>query len=96
MADFDLDAFFEEEDKKKDEFNLDTFLAENSPTETQQPVIEPEEQPVIEPEQGYTPFGVIEQDVEWTDLHKKDDWIRSSQHFFEMTYGYVPRKVTRS
>jgi hypothetical protein len=82
--DFDLDAFFEEEDKKKDGFNLDTFLEENSPTETQQPV--------IEPEQGYTPFGVIEQDVEWTDLHKKDDWIKSSQHFFEMTYGYVPQK----
>lgn len=50
------------------------------------------EQPVIEPEQGYTPFGVIEQDVEWTDLHQKDDWIKSSQHFFEMTYGYVPQK----
>lgn len=82
--DFDLDAFFEEEDKKKGEFNLDTFLEENSPTETQQPV--------IEPEQGYTPFGVIEQDIDWTELHKKDDWIRSSQHFFEMTYGYVPQK----
>ena len=50
------------------------------------------EQPVIEPEQGYTPFGVVEQDIEWTELHKKDDWIKSSQHFFEMTYGYVPQK----
>lgn len=84
MADFDLDAFFEEEDKKRDEFDLDTFLKENSPTETQQPV--------INTEQGYTPFGVVEQDIDWTELHKKDDWIRSSQHFFEMTYGYVPQK----
>ena len=84
MADFDLDAFFEEEDKKKDEFDLDTFLKKNSPTETQQPV--------INTEQGYTPFGVVEQDIDWTELHKKDDWIRSSQHFFEMTYGYVPQQ----
>jgi ethanolamine utilization microcompartment shell protein EutS len=68
----------EDEDKERD------YLGELSSLSN--------EQPVIEPEQGYTPFGVIEQDVEWTDLHKKDDWIRSSQHFFEMTYGYVPQK----
>jgi len=81
MADRDYLAelnALEDEDKERD------YLGELSSLSN--------EQPVIEPEQGYTPFGVIEQDVEWTDLHKKDDWIRSSQHFFEMTYGYVPQK----
>lgn len=81
MADRDYLAelnALKDEDKERD------YLGELSSLNT--------EQPVIETEQGYTPFGVIEQDVEWTDLHKKDDWIRSSQHFFEMTYGYVPQK----
>ena len=81
MADRDYLAelnALEDEDKERD------YLGELSALSN--------EQPVIEPEQGYTPFGVIEQDVEWTKLHEKDDWIRSSQHFFEMTYGYVPQK----
>nr|MCS5594665.1 hypothetical protein [Porticoccaceae bacterium] len=41
--------------------------------------------------QGYTPFGAIREDVDWDKLHESDDWIKASQHFFNMTYGYVPQ-----
>lgn len=43
-------------------------------------------------DQGYTPFGEIQQDVDWDELYKNDDWIKASQHFFHMTYGYTPLK----
>lgn len=43
-------------------------------------------------ERGYTPFSTIQQDVDWDELHKNDDWIKASQHFFNMTYGYTPLK----
>ncbi len=76
MADFDLDAFFAEQERKK-----------KNPYATEETL-----RPVIDERQGYTPFGTVEQDVDWEDLHTKDDWIRSSQHFFNMTYGYVPAK----
>lgn len=39
---------------------------------------------------AYTPFSTIQQDIDWDELHKNDDWLRASQHFFNMTYGYVP------
>ena len=91
MADFnqnDLNAFFEEEDEKKKvkpvesgqftQANLDDFFKE-------------EEQPAIM-QNGYTPFGEVKQDVNHRDLYSNDDWVRGSQNFFEMTYGYVPQK----
>lgn len=91
MADFnqnDLNAFFEEEDEKKKvkpvesgqftQADLDDFFKE-------------EEQPAIM-QNGYTPFGEVKQDVNHRDLYSNDDWVRGSQNFFEMTYGYVPQK----
>jgi hypothetical protein len=41
---------------------------------------------------GYTPFGQVQQDVDHRTLNSNDDWVRGSQNFFEMTYGYVPQR----
>ena len=40
---------------------------------------------------GYTPFGQVQQDVDHRTLGSNNDWVKGSQNFFEMTYGYVPQ-----
>lgn len=89
MADDAIERLRALSEKKEDKPELDAIsklraLSNNSQEQTQ----EPEETA----QQGYTPYATVEQDVDWHDLHMKDDWIRASQHFFEMTYGYVPQK----
>jgi len=86
MAEIDYRALLlrDEDEKQKppiekevdDGVDYRALLGGDSPTITQQ---------------GYTPFGRIQENMEWDKLHEQDAWIKASQHFFNMTYGYVPQ-----
>lgn len=84
----DLDAYFSE-DKKKDEIDLEAYFA-GSPQPVQTNTAIPQQQFETN-DRGYTPFAEIQQDVDWTTLHGNDSWVKGSQNFFKMTYGYVPQ-----
>ena len=84
----DLDAYFGKE-KKKDEIDLDAYFA-GSPQPVQTNTAIPQQQFETN-DRGYTPFAEIQQDVDHKTLKDNDSWIKGSQNFFKMTYGYVPQ-----
>ena len=64
----------------------------------QKPVAVAPQQSVNTPQQqfetndkGYTQFAEIQQDIDHKTLQGNDSWIKGSQNFFKMTYGYVPQ-----
>ena len=94
MADFtqdDLDAFFaKREEEKKKETSTDV-VTPPSDTGFGQQDLDAFFAKRENPTGGYTPFGEVQRDVDWRTLHTNNDWVRGSQNFFEMTYGYVPQ-----
>lgn len=85
---FDLDAYLNK-DKKTEEFDLDSYLGQGTqPVQTNTAI--PQQQFETN-DKGYTQFAEIQQDIDHKTLQGNDSWIKGSQNFFKMTYGYVPQ-----
>ena len=92
----DLNAFFDEEEKKNSVVSQPQPVSEVQPLREEQSLSELDElnnwfTQQENPTGGYTPFGQVQQDVDHRTLGSNDDWVKGSQNFFEMTYGYVPQ-----
>ena len=85
---FDLDAYLNK-DKKTEGFDLDSYLGQGTqPVQTNTAI--PQQQFETN-DKGYTQFAEIQQDIDHKTLQGNDSWIKGSQNFFKMTYGYVPQ-----
>lgn len=94
MADFtqdDLTSFFAKREEEEKKATSTQVVTPPSETGFGQDDLDTFFAKRDNPTAGYIPFGQVQQDVDHRTLGSNDDWVKGSQNFFEMTYGYVPQ-----